>query len=84
MWFPSSKNAMLNALLIPVRLVILIVWDIRCQWLGWHKWTHTSRHEWRDLLARYVEYEYDVCVNPWCRVMRLGSEHRKPLREVEV
>ena len=76
MWLPYSKNTVLNALLIPVRLVVLIHWDIRCQWFGWHKWTHTSRDEWRSLRCRDVTYEYDVCVNSWCRAIRPGSEHR--------
>ena len=76
MWLPYSKHKALNALLIPLRLVILVSWDIRCQWLNWHKWVHTSRDEFRSITMRYVTYEYDVCANPWCRTIRLGSEHR--------
>lgn len=74
MWFPTSKNATLNALLIPVRLVVMIVWDVRCQWLGRHKWETVRRRNWNYLSPVYREY--DQCVNPWCHALRLDKPER--------
>lgn len=74
MSLPASSHKWLDTLLIPVRLLILIYRDVRCQWFNRHTWYHSCRLIFGDNgpFPRYWEYE-DVCTNPYCRAVRLGS-----------
>ncbi len=74
MRLPTANNKILDALLIPVRLLILIYRDIRCHWFNRHTWYHSCRLLFSDTSSMPSAWQYeDVCTNFYCRRVRPGS-----------
>lgn len=63
-----------DAALLPWRIARMMWRDFRCDWLGRHEWVE-RRSEWWSIRGPHgrAEEVYEVCANPYCRQVKLGS-----------